>query len=350
MKILYLYAELMGYLIPVFKELSTYYNAQVHVVHWDHKKLTPYVPPTLANVNYYNKSELSFRQLEKLAEKINPDIVYISGWLDKEYLQVAKRLKRSGSIVVAGSDKQWTGSIKQKIASIAFPLTLKRYFNYMWVPGPFQFEFAARLGFQKSEIIFNHYCADTSLFETTFLKSREEKMKKYPHRFLFLGRFEEIKGIDLLLRAWSELEKGRMDWELCFIGNGKLRSELSKYPNIIVKDFMQPEKLISELSMAGCAILPSRKEPWALVLHEFAIAGLPIICSDICGASTTFTINGFNGFIFKNNNMNELKQKMKSIINKSDSELVKMSENSHNIGRRITPEITAASLMSVFNS
>jgi len=42
------------------------------------------------------------------------------------------------------------------------------------------------------------------------------------------------------------------------------------------------------LENSGCFILPSRYEPWALVIHEAACAGLPIICTNVCGTVDHF--------------------------------------------------------------
>lgn len=347
LKILYLYAELMGYQIPVFKELTVKYGAKLHVVHWDHKKLTPYNPPYLENVVYYKRSKFSNKQLIKLANSLKPDLVYVSGWMDKGYLQVCRQLKTKGIPVVAGSDTQWKGNIKQYLASLVFPFILKKCFSYIWVAGPFQYEYARKLGFKKKEVIFNCLSADVSLFNAAFIESKNQKNQNYPHCFLCVGRLENIKGIDLLTQVWENLKDERKDWKLSFIGNGSLKSYLIEQPDITVKDFMQPENLSDEIGNSGCFILPSREEPWGLVLHEFSAAGLPIICSDVCGAGPVFVIPKYNGFVFNSNVVKSLENKMRKIINSSDQELIIMSQNSHTLGQRITPEIVAASLLSV---
>lgn len=347
LKILYLYTELMGYQIPVFKELTGKYGAKLHVVHWDHKKRTPYYPPNLENVVYYKRSEYSKKQLIELAISVKPDLVYVSGWMDNYYLHVCRHLKRKGIPVIAGSDTQWNGNLRQLVATAIFPFTIKKCFSHIWVAGPYQYEYARKLAFKKQEIIFNCLSADISLFNRAFKTSEKTKNQKYPHRFLYIGRFENIKGIDLLIQAWDNLKAERKGWELCFIGNGPLKSDLIEKSDIILKDFMQPEKLIPEIENSGCFILPSRKEPWGLVLHEFSAAGLPIICSDVCGAAPVFVTPKYNGFIFNSNVVYSLENKMRKIINSSDQELNIMSKNSHEIGQRITPEIVAASLLSV---
>ena len=166
MRILYLYAEIMGYQLPVFEEYTTMYDAEVHVVHWDHKKLTPYAIPYLKNVVFYNRSDFNYTKLVSLVKSIMPNIVYVSGWMDKDYLKVCTELKSMGIPIVAGCDTQWKGSFRQIVASFLFRLTYKRSLSYIWVAGPYQFEYARKLGFNKSEIIFNCLSADNNLFET----------------------------------------------------------------------------------------------------------------------------------------------------------------------------------------
>lgn len=349
MKILYLYSELMGYQIPILKEYVTKYNAEVHVIHWDHKKLTPYRPPLFDNVYYYNRSEFTVNQLKKFVLNTKPDIVYISGWMDKGYLAAVWPLRKIGIPVVCGFDDIWFKTLKQKIASIVFPIFRKLFFSHAWVSGPYQYEFAKRLGFKNNEIIYNLYSADLEIFNNAYTESIKNKKKKYPHRFFYAGRFENVKGLDILIKAWKEISEQRKDWELYIIGNGSLHDYIASNKDIIVLDFMQPEILVNEIENSGCYILPSRFEPWALVLHEFSAAGLPIICSDICGAAPVFVTPGYNGFTFKTGNVKDLVRKMIKIINSSDAELILMSENSHKLGQKITPEISAASFMSVLN-
>lgn len=83
------------------------------------------------------------------------------------------------------------------------------------------------------------------------------------------------------------------------IGNGPDYAKLKGYPDVEIKDFMPQEELAEELEKAGAFILPSVTEPWALVIHEAACAGLPILASDCCGAVSCFVKDGENGFLFK---------------------------------------------------
>lgn len=345
-RIVYLYAEIMSYNVAVFKEYVANHNAEVHIVHWDIQKKTPYVAPNIEGVFYYGKSQFSPDMLLKFVKDLHPDIVFTSGWMDKVYVQTCKKLRKQLIPIVAVTDTQFHNTIRQNIGKIYFKLFYKKVFTYLWVAGPYQYEYAKKMGYKNSEIIFNFLSADLSIFNIIYKKAIDSKSVKYPHQFLFAGRFAQEKGLDLLLEAWNKIED-KKDWKLTLVGNGPLKKELSAQDNIILHDFVQPEHFQELVAQSGCFVLPSRMEPWALVLHEFSAAGMPIICSNACGAATTFVVSGYNGFTFQSGSVEGLKNRMQSIIEKSDEELKLFSNRSHKLGQRIDPETIAANSLSI---
>ncbi len=349
MKILYLYAEVMGYTMATIRELADRGN-EVHVVHWDHKKLTPYKAPDIPNVFMYNRSELSVEQLKILVNNISPVLTVVSGWMDSGYMSVAKQLRLDGLAVVVGFDDQWHGKLKQLVAvTLGSFGYFSKFYSHAWVAGLYQFEYARRLGFEKKNIVYDLYSADLHLFNQTYNDSIEAKRYNYPHRFLFVGRFEPVKGLNVMLQAWQKLGSKKGDWELHMIGNGSLKAQLEATAGVVVKDFMQPEQLTQEVAMAGCLLLPSRGEPWGVVVHEFAAAGLPLIVSDVVGAASTFLISGLNGYSFKVDDATALANRICQIINTTDQALHAMAVSSHALSQRITPETSAGNLLSVAN-
>jgi glycosyltransferase involved in cell wall biosynthesis len=227
---------------------------------------------------------------------------------------------------------------------------LRRHFSHAWVAGAMQFEYARRLGFDKAEIVFDLYSADLNLFDTAYTDAKNvngAKAGRYPHRFLFIGRLEEVKSVDVLAQAWQSLAGGRRDWELALVGHGSLKESLAGIEGVVLKDFMQPPQLRAELAAAGCFVLPSRAEPWGVVLHESAAAGLPLLCSNVCGAASAFLIRGHNGFAFKANDQYSLREAMQRVIALDDDALRAMGEASHRLAQRITPGSSAANLLSI---
>lgn len=347
MKVLYLYSEVMGYTMATIRALVKQ-GCEVHVVHWDHKKLTPYQAPTLANVHMYKRSEFSVAKIRELSVALSPSIVVVSGWMDKGYLVIARELRRKGVKVVVCFDDIWFGTVRQRFAAVlAYFGLFSLFYSHAWVTGSFQFEYARRFGFDRKSIVFDFYSADLTIFHDSYLATINQKRTSYPRRFLFVGRLEPIKGIDTLLRAWQLLGPSKRDWELHLIGNGSLKSVIEAVDGVVIKDFMQPDKLVGELADAGCFILPSLGEPWGVVVHEFAAAGLPLIVSDSVGAATSFVISGLNGFKFISGDSLSLKNRMQQIINMADSDLFLMSNSSKLLSQRITPETSASNLLSI---
>jgi glycosyltransferase involved in cell wall biosynthesis len=224
---------------------------------------------------------------------------------------------------------------------------VKRYFSHAWVAGPYQYEYARRLGFAKNDIIFNLLSGDTGAFG----KGREyltAKESNYPRTFLYVGNFRAVKGTDILVDAFRLYRTEYCgDWDLICVGNGEMRPLLDCVPGIAVREFSSQEDLVRLTRQAGVFVLPSRFDQWGVVVHEFAAAGMPLILSENVGASAIYMIEGFNGTVFRYNAPAELARAMHEMSKKSDAELLVMGHNSHTLAGRITPELVAASFLSV---
>ncbi|MEE6186756.1 hypothetical protein [Niabella digestorum] len=108
-KILFLYAELNPYNIPVLKELVRN-DFSIYIIHWDHKKLTPYIPPILEGVKYFKRSKYDGEKILSLIEQVKPSVICTSGWMDPVYNAVARQVRKSSKIpVIAMTDTQWRG-------------------------------------------------------------------------------------------------------------------------------------------------------------------------------------------------------------------------------------------------
>jgi glycosyltransferase involved in cell wall biosynthesis len=101
---------------------------------------------------------------------------------------------------------------------------------------------------------------------------------------------------------------------------------------------VQPNQLPAVFAESGCFVLPSRWEPWGVVLQEAAAAGLPIICTAVCGASVHFVQDGYNGFLVGAGNPDSLADAMHNMSNLSDSEYDDMSAASVSLSRQFTPK------------
>lgn len=96
---------------------------------------------------------------------------------------------------------------------------------------------------------------DTGLFKPNF-KFTILNFKLKRKYLLFVGRFDEAKGIEYLLYAWNNIKNNYSDIDLVFIGGGKL-NHLIKGKQIINLGQMENKNLPPYFAKAICTIYPS---------------------------------------------------------------------------------------------
>ncbi len=345
MKILFLYTELAGYTLACLHELEKHVD-ELHVVRWPVNNEAPFKFEFSEKTRVYERNSLSNEELLKLSKGISPDIIYVSGWVDKGYLQVCKHFK--GNIpVVVGFDNQWTGGLKQNLASLMSFRMIKPYFSHAWIPGEPQRKFAEKLGFETDKILTGVYSADVDLFEGYRKDSEEEKSQKPPHRFLYVGRYVEWKGINEMFEAFKSLGEGRKDWELWCVGVGDLYDSRPNVPGVKHLGFKQPYELKEVIAETSVFILPSKFEPWGVVLHEYAAAGFPLISAKVVGASSAFIQENKNGYFIDPENIGSIAEKMKTFIQMPDKDITEMGKKSIELSKSITPELWSQTLINL---
>jgi glycosyltransferase involved in cell wall biosynthesis len=106
-----------------------------------------------------------------------------------------------------------------------------------------------------------------------------------PRRLLFLGRLHPVKGIDLLLRAWRQVQGEFPDWELRVVGGGDpgYRAELLRLAEglgVARVDFpgsaFGPDKT-REYQQAELFVLPTHTENFGVAVAEALAHGLPAV-------------------------------------------------------------------------
>ncbi len=343
-KVLFLYTEMAGYFLACCRALVTK-GAEVHVVYWPVNAEAPFAFKAPAGVKLYNRREYNLKQLLALTEEIGPSLIICSGWVDKAYLEVCRKYKKSTATVLT-LDNHWKGNIRQQFAVLAGPFYLRRRFSWCWVPGKPQAPYASKLGFEESRILSGFYSADIELFNGMYEKHRVEKNKTFPKRFLYAGRYYGFKGLQDLWEAFAVIdEQARDGWELWCLGTGDL--EPVSHPAIKHFGFVQPHDIERFVKDAGVFVLPSHKEPWGVALHEFTAAGFPVVCSDAVGAASAFVKEERNGYLFKAGDRKGLRTALEKMIAKGPAELNGMAAESHALAQQISPANWADALMKI---
>ena len=344
--VIYLYSEVMPYAIAVMRELVKSFGISVHCVYWDENKKTPFYPENEHGITFYKRSGYDAIKLINFIADKQPQFIYVSGRMDKLYLQMALHFRKTGVRTITGFDSQWHNSRKQQLQAALGKVLYRNYFDYIWVPGNRQYVFARQMGYADNKIIRNCYTADTNPFMAAYENNKKAKKAHYPHTIVFAGRFTEVKGIDTLTSAFAAArQKTNADWKLVLVGSGNLKFKSTECVEVI--DFIPNEELAARSKNWGVFCLPSRKEAWGVVVHEFAAAGLPLLCSDAVGASDAFVISGYNGYTFRMGDVTDLERKLIMVMNMSDEDIFAMGEKSHLISKVIDPQKAAYSLMSI---
>jgi glycosyltransferase involved in cell wall biosynthesis len=117
-----------------------------------------------------------------------------------------------------------------------------------------------------------------------------------PFTFVFAGNVTRAKGVDLLLEAFSSLNRRNGSIRLRVFGSGDLERSGS-LPDIEWRGRVPHSVVSEELRRADCLVLPSRLDSFGLIVAEALASGVPAIVSDAVGARDLVLKEG-SGWIF----------------------------------------------------
>ncbi len=335
MNIAVLFSELSGYMRACLSALRTRPNVRVLLIHWPVASEAPFAPALddWADIVYV-KAGLTRAELLARLEAFSPDGILMSGWIDRDYLWLARIFKKRGVPIVAGSDASWQGTFRQRIATLVAERLLHTAIDVLWVAGERQRVFAQRLGFTGNRCMSGYYACDWDRFAMAS-SAREEQSAPF---FLFVGRYHPNKGLADLLDAYARYRTSTTDpWPLVCAGAGPMKSQLAGQAGVVDRGFIQPDELPVLLASAAAFVMPSRYEPWGVAIHEAATAGLPLICSSACGATTSLLEDRYNGYVVEPGDAGLLADRMRVITGLSADERADMGLRSHELSRQFTP-------------
>ena len=174
--------------------------------------------------------------------------------------------------------------------------------------------------------------------ETEWVALRE-KLNIQPDDFVFVfvGRIVSDKGINELIKAFSELQAAGNNEltgiKLLLVGglesdldplNPETLAEINQNKDIISAGFQQDVRPFFAISDA--LVFPSYREGFPNVVMQAGAMGLPSIVSDINGCNEII-VEGENGLIIPSKNVEKLKEKMLTLA-RDKNLYIKLKENS----------------------
>lgn len=184
-----------------------------------------------------------------------------------------------------------------------------------------------------------------------FTKEQYPYIEKKDNRIVNVGRLSEQKNQSLLIDAFYQISKQHTDVTLEIYGYGSLEEELrSQIQNLDLKNriFLKgtSKNILDEIKSARLFVLSSKYEGMPNALIESLGLGIPTISSDCPIGGPKFLIqHGENGLLFKNNDIDDLVEKMNTLLsNKEKSNKYAMK------GRKILDKLNQDKIFSIWES
>ncbi len=179
------------------------------------------------------------------------------------------------------------------------------------------------------------------IIEPSFSSEEKEHFRNDKINLLCVGRYEERKNLFLLLDMFRNLAQ-KYPIRLTIVGEAlderqkeyykKLKQAVQEYQmedRVILLQNFHREQVFAEYRKADLFILPSTRERASISQLEAMSCSLPVICSNTNGSSC-YVENGKNGYLFQDNNRQDLTEKIEKIIS-DKSKLLKMGQKSYEL-------------------
>lgn len=164
--------------------------------------------------------------------------------------------------------------------------------------------------------------------------------------YLFIGRVERIKGLDILLDAFS----GLPNENLVIAGTGSLLGKYKKIAtdNVMFTGFLNKQELAQYLSKAKAVIVPSQwYETFGMIIVEAYAAHKPVIVGNI-GNIALLVDEGKTGIHFKYNSAKSLQN---AISRFKEMDSVEMEMNAYKkYKKEFTDQTNYSILRSIYDS
>jgi glycosyltransferase involved in cell wall biosynthesis len=290
MRIAICWMELSGYMAACWRALAACDGVELLVLAQRAGGTTqtnPFAAELVAGLNCHVLDTDAARDAGAVARRVTdfrPDLLIISGWAQPSYVALARRPELANTPILMAMDTPWRGTWRQHLGRHRLRPLVRRLAGAV-VAGERSRQLALHLGVPAGRVFTGVYGFDGPLFDPCHDR-RLTSHPDWPRRFLYMGRYVEAKGLDVLLAAYQAYRGAVTNpWPLSCFGHGPLHDSLRGADGVEVNGFVQPPDQPPVLAAHGAFILPSRYEPWGVAVAEAMAAGLPVICTDAVGAS-----------------------------------------------------------------
>lgn len=153
------------------------------------------------------------------------------------------------------------------------------------------------------------------------------------NRIVFVGRITGEKKLDVLLQAFAKLP-AELNATLEFVGGGDLLGSMKQQvaqmglrEKVTFTGYVTDEQLRESLRKAKVFAMPSIAELQSIATMEAMATALPIVGANAM-ALPHLIHNGENGYLFEPNNVDDLREKLVTVLTAPTDELIRLKNNS----------------------
>jgi glycosyltransferase involved in cell wall biosynthesis len=278
----------------------------------------------------YKVSIFPWLHTRRIFKATNPDVVHIHNpaLLGRTAIKYANR----HNIPVLATNHLMPENVLLNIkgSSWYYAWFYKKFWNYLvrfhnraqfvTTPTPTALKFLKKYGLKTQSM------AVTNGIDTSVFKSRSKNSKiaqKYQIKnkptILYLGRVDGEKRIDIIIKATANLIKST-DCQLVIAGFGNAMDDLRKLSaslgiddKVVFTGFIEEEDKPAIYNLCDLFVISSPAELQSIVTLEAMACAKPIVAVDVA-ALHELVHNGENGYLFKEDDSNELSEKLKKLL------------------------------------
>jgi glycosyltransferase involved in cell wall biosynthesis len=159
------------------------------------------------------------------------------------------------------------------------------------------------------------------------LASKVKKVDKSNEYIIFVGRLSYPKDPETLLSAFEMVHKVHPKVNLCFVGEGKLRSRLENFSrkhnlseSVEFKGKISHNETLNLISNSSIFVISSLEEGLPNVLVEAMACGKPVIASNV-GGIPELIVNNVNGILVPSQSVESMAKSIEQLLSNSQLQM-----------------------------
>jgi len=292
--------------------------------------------------------------------QVDPEVVLVPGYYTLPAVAAALWARCHGRASVLMTESTAADHRRTWWKETLKGLGLRALFGWAVSGGKAHVAYLRELGFPLERVVGFYDVVDNAMFDrgTDLHRLQTAREAGLPENyFLYVGRLSEEKNVSGLLKSWLSYRLHGGTRALMVVGDGPERQSLeaiakaSPYgEDVHFPGLKSSKELIPFYAHAGCFVLPSKREPWGLVVNEAMASGLPVLVSERCGCAADLVLPGLNGFVFDPRDEAALSDKLKAMEDLTLEERVRMGKHSAELIRAFSPQKFGVSIASIVDA